>query len=144
EIGEVAHHGPEDLFIAIMTFIGAFVLMFWVNPKLALITAAIVPIVAWVTSRYGARMTHNWQALYRRVGDFNVRLEENLGGRRVVQAVGNESPERDLCAKNNASYRLTKLAAYRIKAASTSLSYMSMRLIQLVVMIASSYFVLPG
>jgi len=45
EIGEVAHHGPEDLFIAVMTFIGAFVLMFWVNPQLALITALIVPIM---------------------------------------------------------------------------------------------------
>lgn len=144
EIGEVAHHGPEDLFIAVMTFIGAFALMFMVNPKLALITAAIVPMVAWVTSRYGARMTHNWQALYRRVGDFNVRLEENLGGMRVVQAFGNENHERDLFAKDNASYRRTKLAAYRIMAASTSLSYMSMRLIQLVVMIAGSYFVLTG
>ncbi|MGP2490232.1 ABC transporter ATP-binding protein [Mesorhizobium sp. PUT5] len=144
EIGEVAHHGPEDLFIAVMTFLGAFVLMFMVNPKLALITAAIVPMVAWVTSRYGARMTRNWQALYRRVGDFNVRLEENLGGMRVVQAFGNEDHERDLFARDNAGYRRTKLAAYRIMAASTSLSYMSMRLIQLVVMIAGSYFVLNG
>lgn len=144
EIGEVAHHGPEDLFIAIMTFIGAFALMLFINPKLALITAAIVPVVAWVTTRYGARMTHNWQALYRRVGDFNVRLEENIGGMRVVQAFGNEDYERDLFAKDNSNYRKTKLAAYRIMAASTSLSYLSMRLIQLVVMIAGSYFVLTG
>src|SRR5688572_12503947 len=42
EIGEVAHHGPEDLVVAVMTFVGAFVLMFIVNPKLALITAVIV------------------------------------------------------------------------------------------------------
>jgi ATP-binding cassette subfamily B protein len=144
EIGEVAHHGPEDLFIAVMTFIGAFVLMLTINPKLALITAAIVPVVAWVTSRYGARMTHNWQALYRRVGDFNVRLEENIGGMRVVQAFGNEDHERNLFAKDNSNYRKTKLAAYRIMAASTSLSYLSMRLIQLVVMIAGSYLVLTG
>jgi len=144
EIGEVAHHGPEDLFIAVMTFIGAFALMLAINPKLALITAAVVPLVAWVTSRYGARMTHNWQALYRRVGDFNVRLEENIGGMRVVQAFGNEEYERDLFARDNSNYRKTKLAAYRIMAASTSLSYLSMRLIQLIVMIAGSYFVLVG
>ncbi|MBX3570514.1 MAG: ABC transporter ATP-binding protein [Rhizobiaceae bacterium] len=144
EIGEVAHHGPEDLFIAIMTFIGAFALMVWVHPQLALITAAIVPLVAWVTGRYGGRMTGNWQALYSRVGDFNVRLEENIGGMRVVQAFGNEDHERTLFARDNASYRTTKLAAYRIMAASTSLSYMSMRLIQLVVMIAGSYYVLTG
>lgn len=144
EIGEVAHHGPEDLFIAVMTFIGAFALMFYVNPQLAMITAVIVPVVAWVTTRYGARMTRNWQMLYRRVGDFNVRLEENIGGMRVVQAFGNEDHERGLFALDNDNYRTTKLAAYRIMAASTSLSYMSMRLIQLVVMIAGSYFVITG
>ena len=46
EIGEVAHHGPEDVFVAVMTFIGAFLLMFTVNVQLALITAVIVPITA--------------------------------------------------------------------------------------------------
>src|SRR4051794_41602873 len=57
EIGEVAHHGPEDLFVAVMTFIGAFVLMFIVNPKLAFITAMIVPVTGWITTRYGGRPT---------------------------------------------------------------------------------------
>lgn len=144
EIGEVAHHGPEDLFIAVMTFFGAFALMLWVNPQLALITAAIVPVVAWVTVRYGGQMTQTWQRLYGRVGDFNVRLEENLGGMRVVQAFGNEAHERALFARDNAGYRDTKLAAYRIMAASNSLSYLGMRLIQLVVMVAGSYFVIAG
>ncbi len=144
EIGEVAHHGPEDLFIAIMTLIGAFLLMFAVNWKLALIAFIIVPFMAWVTSRYGARMTRNWRALYGRVGDFNVRIEENVGGMRVVQAFANEEHERKLFARDNAGYRSTKLEAYKLMAASTSLSYMSMRLIQLVVMVAGAYFVLQG
>ena len=144
EIGEVAHHGPEDLFIAVMTFIGAFLLMFTVNVKLAILTAAIVPVVAWVTSRYGARMTRNWKTLYRQVGEFNVRIAESVGGIRVVQAFANEDHERRLFDGENARYRRTKLEAYRIMAASTSLSYMSMRLVQLVVMIAGSYLVVRG
>ncbi|MGO4727187.1 MULTISPECIES: ABC transporter ATP-binding protein [unclassified Inquilinus] len=144
EIGEVAHHGPEDLFIAVMTFIGAFALMLSVNLQLALITAAIVPLTAWVTTRYGGRMTRNWQALYGRVGNFNHRIEENVGGIRVVQAFANEDHERRLFAEDNQGYRRTKLDAYRIMAASTSLSYLSMRLTQMVVMIAGAYFVLTG
>ncbi len=144
EIGEVAHHGPEDLFIAVMTFFGAFALMFMINTQLALITVAVVPAVAWVAGRYGGRMTRNWQALYRRVGDFNVRLEENLGGMRVVQAFGNEDHERGLFAVDNAGYRQTKLSAYRIMAISSSLNYLSTRLIQLIVMVAGSYYVLTG
>lgn len=144
EIGEVAHHGPEDLFIAIMTFVGAFVLMFWVNPTLAFITAAIVPITGWVTTRYGGRMTRTWRDLFRRVGDFNARIEENVGGMRVVQAFANEDHERRLFATDNARYRDTKLQAYRIMATSMSLSYFSMRFTQLVVMLAGSYLVLHG
>jgi ATP-binding cassette subfamily B protein len=144
EIGEVAHHGPEDLFIAVMTLVGAFILMFSVNIELALITAAVVPLTAWLTSRYGGRMTLNWRDLYGRVGAFNARIEENVGGIRVVQAFANEEHEKRLFAEDNARYRKTKLTAYRIMAASTSLSYLSMRLIQIVVMIAGSYFVLAG
>jgi len=144
EIGEIAHHGPEDLFIAVMTFIGAFVLMFFVNPSLAFITALLVPIIAFLSSKYGARMTTNWGALFRRVGEFNARVEENVGGIRVVQAFANEDHERTLFAADNARYRATKLKAYSLMAASMSLSYLSMRVTQLVVMIAGSYFVLQG
>ncbi|MBR0555673.1 ABC transporter ATP-binding protein [Ciceribacter sp. L1K23] len=144
EIGEVAHHGPEDLFIAIMTFLGALALMLAINVELALITAAIVPLMAWLTSRYGTRMTDNFRALFGRVGDFNTRIEENVGGIRVVQAFANEEHERRLFERDNQNYRTTKLAAYRIMAASTSMSYMSMRLIQMVVMVAGAWFVLKG
>ena len=144
EIGEVAHHGPEDVFIAIMTLIGAFLLMFSVNPKLAMITALVLPLTAWLTTRYGGRMTRNWQALYNRVGDFNARIEENVGGIRVVQAFANEDHERGLFEQDNQRYRKTKLDAYRIMAISTTLSYLSMRLVQMVVLVAGSYFVLSG
>jgi ATP-binding cassette subfamily B protein len=144
EIGEVAHHGPEDLFIAVMTLVGAFILMFTVNMKLAVITALVVPLTAWLTTRYGGRMTRTWQALYGKVADFNARIEENVGGIRVVQAFANEDHERRLFAADNQGYRKTKLEAYRIMAASTSLSYLSMRLIQMVVMVAGSYLVLKG
>ena len=144
EVGEVAHHGPEDLFVAIMTFIGAFTLMFLVNPVLALVTALVVPAAAAVTTRYGARMTGTWRALFGRVAAFNARIEENVGGIRVVQAFGREDHERALFAGDNARYRSTKLDAYRLMAASTAFSYFAMRLTQVLVMVAGTWFVLGG
>ncbi len=144
EIGEVAHHGPEDLFIAVMTLIGAFMLMLWVHVPLAVVTALVVPLTAFVTIRYGSRMTTNWHALYGRVGDFNARIEENVGGIRVVQAFANEDHERRLFAESNRRYRDTKLQAYKLMAASTSLSYLSMRFVQVVVMLAGGWFVVRG
>jgi ATP-binding cassette, subfamily B, bacterial len=142
EIGEVSHHGPEDIFVAVMTFVGAFGLMVWVNPQLALIAAVMVPITGFVTGYFGARMTRTWKQLFRRVGEFNARIEENVGGIRVVQAFANENYERRLFSRNNANYRTTKLEAYKIMTMSMSLSYISMRLTQIVVMIAGAYFVL--
>ncbi len=144
EVGEVAHHGPEDVFIAVMTFVGAFLLMMTVNVPLALITGAIVPAVAWATSHYGKRMTDNFRTLFGRVGAFNARIEENVGGIRVVQAFANEDHERGLFALDNGKYRDTKLAAYRLMAANASLSYLGMRLTQVIVMVAGTWFVIRG
>ena len=59
DVGEVAHHGPEDLFLAIMTFVGAFALMFTINPRLALITTVIIPVVTLLSSPL--RLAHDAQ-----------------------------------------------------------------------------------
>jgi len=144
EVGEIAHHGPEDAFIAVMTFLGSFGLMFTLNPTLALITGLVVPPMMWVSTRYGSAMTQTMRTLFGRIGEFNARIEENVGGIRVVQAFANEDHERTLFAGDNERYRETKLDAYRLMSKSMSLSYMTMRIIQLFVMIAGAYYVLHG
>ena len=144
EIGEVAHHGPEDLFIAVMTLIGAFALMAYVHPPLALVTACVVPLVLGVAARYGAGMTNNWRTQFGRVGAFNARIEQAVGGIRVVQAFTNENHERSLFASDNLKYRETKLEAYKLMAATVSLNYLSMRLVQIVVLLAGSAYVVRG
>jgi len=144
EIGEVAHHGPEDLFIAVMTFLGAFALMLTLHPTLALVTAAIVPLSIWLVVVYGGRMTRTWQDIYSRVGHFNVRLEEAMGGIRVVQAFANERHEEGLFARDNRAYRATKLDAYRYMAISSAIHYMGLRFVQVVVLVVGAGFVLQG
>ena len=144
EIGEVAHHGPEDLFIAVMTFAGAFGLMLWLHPVLAVTTAVIVPVTVWLVVIYGTRMTRAWQDIYSRVGHFNVRLEETVGGIRVVQAFANEAHEAQLFEKDNRAYRATKLDAYRIMAKSSAIHYMGLRFVQVVVMVFGAGFVMQG
>ena len=144
DIGEVAHHGPEDVFLAVMTFVGAFILMFLTNWQLASITVVLVPIVTWLVSTYGARMTRNWRELYSRVGDFNTRVEDSIGGVRVVKAFANEHHEEKLFAGNNEAYRTTKLRAYAIMTASNVVTYLSTRLIQLAVMLFGAWLVTAG
>ncbi len=144
DIGEVAHHGPEDLFIAIMTFLGAFALMFSVNADLALVTVLVVPPILFLAISYGNRMTQNFRAIFAGIGVFNARVEENIGGMRVVQAFANEAHERRLFSRDNDAYRRTKLQGYRLMAASTALTYLSMRATQMLVMVAGTWFVLHG
>lgn len=144
EVGEIAHHGPEDLFIAVMTFIGAFILMATVHVPLALLTIIIVPSMAWLVSSQGSKMTSTWRKLFGQVGNFNARIEESIGGIRVVKAFANEQQEEKLFAKDNDSYRTTKLRAYRIMTTSLTLSYLSTRLVQLIVMVAGTWYVVRG
>ncbi|MFW5393406.1 ABC transporter ATP-binding protein [Yersinia sp. 2544 StPb PI] len=141
EVGEIAHHGPEDLFIAIMTFIGAFILMASVHLPLAMLTIIIVPFMTYLVSRYGSQMTETWRKLFGQVGNFNARIEESIGGIRVVKAFANESHEKKLFAADNESYRTTKLRAYRIMTTSMTMSYLSTRLVQLIVMVAGTWYV---
>jgi len=144
EIGEVAHHGPEDLFIAVMTFLGALALMFTVHAPLAAMTLVIVPLILFLVLRFGREMTANWRDQFGRVGAFNARIEENVGGARVVRAFANEDHERALFAADNRAYMTTKLGAYRIMAASLTINYLGMRLVQVLVLLAGAWFVSTG
>jgi len=144
DVGEVAHHGPEDLIIALLTFLGAFVLMLHVSPPLAGIAALVVPVAMGIVAHYGGRMDRSWQAQFRRIAQFNARIEENVGGVRVVQAFANEDHERALFAADNASYRAEKLRAYAAMAMSLALNYLGMRLVQIVVMLAGTAFIVRG
>ncbi len=144
EIGELAHHGPEDLFIAVMTFLGALALMLSVHVPLALLTLLIVPVVMVLILRFGKDMTANWHSQFERVGAFNARIEEVIGGARVVRAFANEAHERSLFAEDNVKYRQAKLNGYRIMALSLGLNYLGMRLVQVVVLVAGTWYVYSG
>ena len=88
---------------SVAMLVGALLLVFWVSPQLALSVALVVAAMLVLVIFYGGRMTQTWRAIYARVGDFNVRLEEALGGVRVVQAFGNEAHENHLFAGDNAA-----------------------------------------
>lgn len=144
EVGEIAHHGPEDVFIAIMTFIGAFIIMALMNAKLAAITLLVVPAATFVVWKYGAAMTQTWRGIYARIGDFNARIEESVGGIRTVRAFANHEHEHRLFEGDNSNYRKTKLQAYKVMTASIALSYLAKSMVQLLVMLAGTALVING
>src|SRR5690606_32733792 len=85
DIGELAHHGPEDFFIAIMTFFGAFGIMFWINPQLALVTLIVIPFLIWLITYCNIKMNTARSNMYGKIADVNGRVEDSVSGARVVQ-----------------------------------------------------------
>ena len=138
-IGEMAHHGPEDLFIAMMTLLGAFILMLMMNWKLALLAFIVVPIIIWVVVYFNKKMTSAIHQLFQDIGDFNARVEDSVGGIRVVKAFANEDFEEEQFAVNNQRFRQTKLRSYKLIAKNGSISYMLMRFVP-----CSSWFAAHG
>lgn len=142
DIGEIAHHGPEDLFIAIMTLTGAFALMFSINPQLAILTFIIVPLIIYLSLYFGKKMSLAFNRFFADIADFNARVENNVSGMRVVQAFANEEHEIAQFNENNGRFRQSKLIAYRIMAWNSSISYILMKVITLFVLLCGTWFVI--
>ena len=144
DIGEFAHHGPEDFFIAIMTFIGAFAIMFTINPTLALIILVMVPFLIWLITYCNKKMNHAWKDMYSKIADVNGRVEDSISGIRVVKSFTNEAFETERFSKQNGFFRKAKLYAYKIMAGTHSSIYMMTRLLTLVVLVVGAWLSYNG
>ncbi|MFD1040283.1 ABC transporter ATP-binding protein [Virgibacillus byunsanensis] len=144
DIGELAHHGPEDFFIAIMTFIGAFWIMFTVNVKLVLIILIAVPLLIWLIAYSNIKMNKAWRQMYKDIAEVNARVEDSVSGARVVQSFTNENFEMERFTKDNYSFRIAKIGAYKVMAFVHSNIYMMMRLIVLVILVVGSWLSFNG
>lgn len=139
DLGELAHHGPEDFFISIMTFFGAFFIMFMINPLLALIILIAVPILIFLITYGNIRMNKSWKMMYEDIADVNARVEDAVSGVRVVQAFTNETFEMERFEKNNHSFKRAKIGAYKVMAVVHSNIYLLMRLMSLMVLVFGAW-----
>ncbi|BFH14224.1 ABC transporter ATP-binding protein/permease [Paenibacillus melissococcoides] len=142
DIGEIAHHGPEDLFIAVMTLAGAFGIMLSINWELAVLTFIIVPLMIYLSLYFSRKMSRAFKRTFADIADYNTRVENNVSGIRVVQAFANEKHEIRRFAENNARFRLTKLVTYKIMAWNSSISFILMKLISLFVLLCGTWYVI--
>lgn len=144
EIGEMAHHGPEELFIVLMTFAGAFGIMMMVNWELALITLVAVPILVWLIVYFSKKLNEAAENMFSRIADINARVEDSISGIRVVKSFGNETYEIETFRENNKRFRLAKLRSYLAISYSSSGMYLLTRLISLLVLVLGAWFAYQG
>ena len=109
---ELYHHGPEDIVISIIKFIGAFILLSYINVKLTLILFAILPFMFLFAWYYNKKMKKAFKRNKERIGDINERIEDNLSGIRVVKSFANEDQELERFDKQNGHYVSAKKNSY--------------------------------
>jgi len=142
DIGELAHHGPEDVFIAVMTLIGAFAIMYSINPELALIAIIMVPFLIILVTFCNIKMNAAWQNMYGKIADVNARVEDSVSGSRVVKSFTNEDFEIARFRIDNGNFRIAKLVAYKVMAWTHSSMFMMTRLVTLIVLVVGAWFTL--
>lgn len=114
EISELAHHGPEDVFLSIVTILGSFVMLSLINVYLALIVFACIPIIVVVAVLMRNRMLKTFKEVRVVQGEINADIESAVSGMRVSRAYGAEQHENEKFEKGNAQFVKAKSKQYKV------------------------------
>ena len=112
DISELAHHGPENLFISLIKIVGSFLFLFVINWRLAIPMLVLVVVMLIFSYGQNRKMQETFMDNRRKIGDINSSLQDTLAGIRVVQSFANEKIEREKFEKSNEGFLVSKDANY--------------------------------
>jgi ATP-binding cassette subfamily B protein len=113
EVTELAHHGPEDLFISLVTLLGSFVLILFIRWEIALALLILVPLLLLHILRSRAKMMQVSKQVKERTAEINASLESSISGARVAKAFTNEFYETRKFQIGNQGFKAAKKRYYR-------------------------------
>lgn len=113
DISELAHHGPENLFISLIKIIGSFIFLFMINRMLAVPMLILVVLMLVFSYGQNKKMQETFMDNRRKIGDINSSLQDTLAGIRVVQSFANERIEQEKFNRSNENFLISKDANYR-------------------------------
>ena len=144
DISELAHHGPENLLIAVLMIVGSLVILCFINvPMTAIlfvITAGILALSYYKNRQMGAAFLDNRV----KMAGINTRLQDTLAGIRVVKSFTNEQVERSKFSEGNVLFLDSKAKAYHTMADLTSLNMLSQGLLYAAVLVCGGFFIARG
>ncbi len=144
EITELAHHGPEDLFISTVTLIGAFCVMLTVRWELALIVFAVVPVFFAFTVVQRRRMSRASAEVKKKLAVINGEVESSISGIRTAQAFANEAEEKRKFNESNHQFRDAKRGYYQAMATYHAGMELCMGILPVLVIAAGGLFIIRG
>lgn len=144
DISEFAHHGPEDLFISLVSVVGSFIILCTINIPLTLITFAVLPFLILFVVKKRTAMTIAFRKNRIEIAEVNASLENSIAGVRVARAFTGEQEEAKKFDENNQRYVTVRERAYRVMAEFFSGTNFLTSLMNVVVLTGGGYCVYRG
>lgn len=141
DITELAHHGPEDLFISTVMLLGSFIMLVRIDWRLTAIIYASIPIIIWFTIFKRKKMEESFRRVREEIADVNAQLENSISGIRVAKSFTNEKYEIEKFDVNNDRYRDARKASYKAMAEFAAGIGLMTNILNLLVISAGGYFV---
>jgi ATP-binding cassette subfamily B protein len=140
-IAELAHHGPEDVFLSVLLLGGSFFILLNIEWRLTLILFALIPIMLLFTMKKGVVMRRKFRDVREKIASVNAQIENSLSGIRVAKAFTNESFENEKFDHGNMTFRVSKSAAYLTMAEFHTGMNLFMNILTLITVGIGGYFV---
>ena len=144
DISEFAHHGPEDLFISLVSVVGSFIILCTINIPLTLITFAVLPFLILFVVKKRTAMTIAFRKNRIEIAEVNASLENSIAGVRVARAFTGEQEEAKKFDENNQRYVTVRERAYRVMAEFFSGTNFLTSLMNVVILSGGGFFVYRG
>ncbi|ELC8345287.1 MAG: ABC transporter ATP-binding protein [Clostridium perfringens] len=144
DISELAHHGPEDLFISLVMLVGSFIILCTINVPLTIITFAIIPFLLFYTIHKRNKMKKAFKETRVKTGEVNATIENSISGVRVTKSFGNKAYEMEKFDKSNDIFKKAREHAYKAMAEYFSRMFFLVDMLELIVLIAAGYFTYLG
>ncbi len=144
EVSELAHHGPEDLFISIVMFLGSFFILIGINVELTLIVFTILPIIVIYAISQRKRMNKAFKETRVKTGDVNATLENSIAGMKVTKSFCTEKEELEKFNESNQIFKKAREGAYKVMAQYFSGMFLLIDILELIVLIVAGYFTYMG
>ncbi|WPC40603.1 ABC transporter ATP-binding protein [Clostridium sp. JS66] len=114
DISELAHHGPEDIFISMLKILGSFIVLLSINAKITMILFFITLVMIYFSYFYNKRMKYIFKKNREKIASVNAQIQDSLSGIRVVKSFSNEGVEKSKFQRGNMEFLQTKEASYFI------------------------------
>ena len=142
DISELAHHGPEDVFISGMMFIGSFVILCTINVPLTIIIFLFLPLVIWSTLAQRKKLNRAFMESRVKTGEVNAVVENSVAGVRVTKSFCTDELEMEKFKKGNALFVKARELSYKVMGQYYASMNFWTDLLELVALVAAGYFVL--